>query len=131
VEPKPFQPDGPKLWFGGDSMHDAVVRRVVKYGSGYTPGAFMPTADDWNKLADAMQKGGRDIAELEIMFPLLPEFDSDDKPADLAANIDRLVAPALEQGFNVVGIKPSCFIDDPDEMGSFCREVVRRIEALA
>jgi probable F420-dependent oxidoreductase len=130
MEPKPYRKGGPKIWFGGDSMHDAVVRRVVKYGAGYTPGAFMPAADDWNKLADAMQQGGRDIAELEIMFPLLPEFDSDDKPADLAANIDRLVAPALEQGFNVVGIKPSCFIDDPEEMGQFCREVVHRIEAL-
>jgi probable F420-dependent oxidoreductase len=130
MEPKPYRSGGPKIWFGGDSMHDPVVRRIVEYGSGYTP-AFMPTADDWNKLADAMKKGGRDIDELEIMFPLLPEFDSKDKPADLAANIDRLVAPALEQGFNVVGVKPSCFIDDSKEMGNFCREVVRRIEALA
>ncbi len=129
LEPKPAQPGGPKIWFGGDSMHDPVVRRIVEYGSGYTPG-FMPSSDDWSKLADAMQEGGRDIAELEIMFPVMPEFDSKDKPADLAANIDRLIPPALEQRFNIIGIKPSCFIDDPDEMGSFCREVVRRVEAL-
>ena len=110
-------------------MHDAVVRRIVEYGSGYTPG-FMPTADDWQKLARAMEAGGRSMSELERMFAVLPEFDNPDRPANLASNLERLVPPALEQGFNVIGIKPSCFIDDPNEMGGFCREVVQRIEEM-
>ena len=25
------------MWFGGQSMHDALLRRIVRYGSGFHP----------------------------------------------------------------------------------------------
>src|SRR5215217_8254056 len=31
-EPRPFRPEGPRMWFGGQSMHDALLRRIVRYG---------------------------------------------------------------------------------------------------
>jgi probable F420-dependent oxidoreductase len=37
LEPKPFRPEGPRLWFGGDSLHPALLRRLVRYGSGWNP----------------------------------------------------------------------------------------------
>ena len=30
LEPKPWRPDGPKLWFGGASLHDRLLRRLVR-----------------------------------------------------------------------------------------------------
>jgi hypothetical protein len=35
--PGPFRPDGPPLWFGGQRMHPALLRRLVRWGSGFTP----------------------------------------------------------------------------------------------
>ena len=37
VEPKPFRPEGPRMWFGGQSMHPALLRRLVRYGHGFHP----------------------------------------------------------------------------------------------
>ena len=37
LEPKPFRPAGPVLWFGGSSLHDRLLRRLVTYGSGFNP----------------------------------------------------------------------------------------------
>ena len=37
LEPKPWRPDGPKLWFGGASLHDRLLRRLVRYGHGFNP----------------------------------------------------------------------------------------------
>ena len=36
-EPKPYRPVRPAMWFGGQSMHDALLRRIVKYGDGFHP----------------------------------------------------------------------------------------------
>ena len=37
VEPHPFRPAGPALWFGGQRMHPALLRRLVRWGSGFNP----------------------------------------------------------------------------------------------
>src|SRR6476619_235508 len=37
LEPKPFRPDGPRMWFGGQSLHPALLRRLVRYGHGFHP----------------------------------------------------------------------------------------------
>ena len=36
-EPKAFRPNGPVLWFGGSSVHDRLLRRLVRYGDGFNP----------------------------------------------------------------------------------------------
>ncbi len=43
----------------------------------------------------------------------------------------RPAAPPLEVGFTTFCVKPSQFIDDVDELPGFCRDVVRRAEAMA
>ena len=37
LEPKPFRPEGPRMWFGGQSLHPALLRRLVRYGHGFHP----------------------------------------------------------------------------------------------
>src|SRR6187399_273945 len=32
VEPKPYRPEGPTMWFGGSTIHDRLLRRIVEYG---------------------------------------------------------------------------------------------------
>ena len=37
VEPKPYRPEGPTMWFGGSTIHDRLLRRLVEYGHGFNP----------------------------------------------------------------------------------------------
>ena len=37
LEPKPFRPEGPRMWFGGQSLHPALLRRLVRYGARLPP----------------------------------------------------------------------------------------------
>ena len=45
LEPKAHRPGGPRMWFGGQTAHGAVVQRLVRYGHGFHP-LGVPTADD-------------------------------------------------------------------------------------
>ena len=36
-EPGPWRPQGPRMWFGGERMHPALIRRMARYGSGFHP----------------------------------------------------------------------------------------------
>ncbi len=42
LEPRAFRPEGPRLWFGGGSVHPALVRRMAAYGSGFNPLGTIP-----------------------------------------------------------------------------------------
>ena len=66
LEPKPFRPDGPRLWFGGRRLHDAMLRRLVRYGHGFDP-LGRPSDDDLHRLRTAMTAAGREVGELEIV----------------------------------------------------------------
>ena len=58
LEPKPFRSDGPRMWFGGQSLHPALLRRLV------TP--ITPSVDSSKPAIDRRFKtghhgrGGRD-----------------------------------------------------------------------
>ncbi|MEU1407446.1 LLM class flavin-dependent oxidoreductase [Streptomyces sp. NPDC005728] len=38
-------PNGPRIWFGGSRMHDALTRRLVRHGHGFNP-LGRPTSED-------------------------------------------------------------------------------------
>ncbi len=58
LEPKPFRPEGPPLWFGGQRLHERLLRRLVSYGAGFNPlGA--PSPEDLRRLRTAMGDAGR------------------------------------------------------------------------
>ena len=124
-EPKPIQKPGPALWFGGNRMFPALVRRLAKYGSGFMPLGFLPSEEEWAQLGSAMAEEGRSVSELEMIGPVFPNFTDDTN----AANIDDSL-PQVEQLLNVgvttffVGAGPFCqsMKDFPD----FCEHVIKR-----
>jgi probable F420-dependent oxidoreductase len=127
-EPKAFRPDGPRLWFGGESLHPRLLRRLVAYGHGFNPlGA--PSQGDLDRLALALRDAGRDPAEVELVGGTRGEFLSADRPADLDRALEA-IPPQLERGFRTFCLKPSQFTDDPAEVGPICERVVARLAEL-
>jgi hypothetical protein len=76
-----------------------------------------------------MAEAGRDIGELEMVGGTRGRFAGPEGAADLGETLESVPAQ-LERGFTTICIKPSQFIDDPDEIGTFCHEVVERVDAL-
>jgi probable F420-dependent oxidoreductase len=128
LEPKPYRPEGPRLWFGGQTLHPRLLRRLVEHGHGFHP-LGRPAPDELERLAGALAAAGRDVAELELVGGTRAVFPDDDSPAPLAPAIAS-IPEQRAQGFGSFCIKPSQFIDDASEFGPWCREVVRRVEAL-
>jgi probable F420-dependent oxidoreductase len=129
LEPKPWRPDGPRLWFGGSSVHGRLVERLVRYGHGFNPLGRM-TNDDLARIGEAMRAAGRDPAELELVGGMRGVFTGDDRPSELEAAL-AAVPPQLEQGYESFCFKPSQFTDDPKQVGPLVREVQARLEELA
>lgn len=127
-EPKAYRPDGPRLCFGGAGMHDAMVRRIVRYGHAFNPlGKVKP--EHMQTLKTAMAAAGRDIADLEMIGSTRAVFPDDNSCADLAQALEP-IPEQMAQGFTTFCVKPSQFTDDPNAVGAFCREVMRRVESL-
>ena len=128
-EPKAYRPEGPRLWFGGQGMHGRLLERIVRYGHGFHP-LGVPTEDDIERLATAMAAAGRSIGELELIGGTRAVFPDDRSCADLGQAMESIPAQ-LEQGFTTFCLKPSQFIDDGAHLPEFCREVIRRADAMA
>jgi probable F420-dependent oxidoreductase len=129
LEPKPFRPEGPALWFGGETMHERLLRRLIEFGSGFNP-LGRPSDEDLERLRAGMAEAGRDIAELEMVGGTRGRFAGPEGVADLGEALESIPAQ-LERGYTTISNKPSQFVDDPKRNGAFCREVVERVEALA
>jgi probable F420-dependent oxidoreductase len=128
-EPKPFHAGGPRMWFGGQSMHAALLRRIVRYGSGFHPFGT-PTDDDLARLAEALRAAGRDLAELELVGGIRGRFPGPDGVADLDEAL-RSIPGQLERGFASICFKPSMFTDDPGDVGAVSARVVEAVHAAA
>lgn len=128
LEPGPYREGGPQLWFGGSTLHGALLRRIVRHGHGFNP-LGRPAPGEMEKLAAALAEAGRDMRELELIGGTRAVFPSPDATAEL----DRALAAIPEQwaaGFTNFCVKPSQFTDDPRGVGAFCREVVRKVDRL-
>jgi probable F420-dependent oxidoreductase len=128
LEPKPFRPDGPPLWFGGQTMHDRLLRRIVEHGSGFNP-LGPPSDEELQRLRSAMAEAGRDPAELEMVGGTRGRFRDSTSTANLVEALESIPAQ-LERGFTTICIKPSQFVDGLDEFPAFCREVVERVAQM-
>jgi hypothetical protein len=73
---------------------------------------------------------GRDPASLELVGGIRGTFHGADDVADLDLACKDLPAQ-LERGFTTICFKPSMFVDDLADVGPLCRELVRRVAALA
>jgi probable F420-dependent oxidoreductase len=123
LEPKAFRPGGPRLWFGGQRLHPALLRRLVRYGHGFNP-LGRPQAGELQALRTALAAAGRDPGEMEMVGGIRGTFPSSDATADLREAMASLPGQ-WEQGFRTICVKPSMFIDEPRELPAFCREAMR------
>jgi probable F420-dependent oxidoreductase len=129
VEPGPWRRGGPTLWFGGQGMHPSLLRRIVRYGDGLNP--FGPlTAEDLVAVRKGLADAGRDATGLELVGGIRGTFRGATDTADLDVALESL-SRQLEQGFTTICFKPSMFIDDAALIGPFCRELRRKVAAIA
>ena len=128
LEPKPFRPEGPRLWFGGARLHDPLLRRLVRYGSGFNP-LGRPSDEDLDRLRGAMAAAGRDVGNLEIVGGVRGRFPD----ATSVASLDEALATIPEQldrGCSSICIKPSQFTDDAEEIPDLFGRIVDGVAAI-
>jgi probable F420-dependent oxidoreductase len=128
LEPKPLRPQGPRLWFGGQRLHDRLLRRLVTYGAGFNP-LGPPSPEDLERLRVAMRSAGRGTDELEMVGGTRGRFPDAVSVADLDEAL-AAIPPQLAAGFTSICIKPSQFTDDPAAVGALCRTVVERVAGM-
>ena len=128
LEPKAFRPGGPRLWFGGQRLHPALLRRLVRYGHGFNP-LGRPEAGELQALRIALAGAGRDPGEMEMVGGIRGTFPSPNAVADLRQAMETLPGQ-WEQGFTTICVKPSMFISDPRDLPAFCREALRQASNL-
>lgn len=123
-EPKPWRPEGPTMWIGGNRLHARSLRRLVRYGSGYFP-VLPPSAEELERLAAAMSAAGRSTDELELVWFIgqRTAFPDATSPKALAPALDDAVAE-LKAGIGTFVLKPSQYVDDIDDFGDLCRAAV-------
>ena len=77
-----------------------------------------------------MRAAGRSPAELELIGGTRAVFPDDRSSADLGQAMAS-IPEQMAQGFTTFCVKPSQFTDDPDSVGTLCREVMKRAEEFA
>ena len=125
-EPKAYRPDGPRLWFGGQRLHDRLLDRLVQHGHGFHP-LGEPSAEDMRRLRAGLQAAGRADETFELIGGTRARFPDDRSCADLGAAMADF-PQQIERGFTTFCVKPSQFTDDPNAVGALCRDVMRRVE---
>ena len=127
LEPKPFRPEGPRMWFGGQRLHDRLLRRLAAYGHGFNP-LGKPTDDDLSRLDEAVREAGRDPGDLEIVGGTRGVFPDPQGPASLDLALDQ-IPEQVARGSGTICIKPSQFADDPREIPDLLRRIVDGVAA--
>ena len=122
LEPRGFAPAGPTLWFGGSSLHHAVIRRLVAYGAGFNP-LGQPLEEELVSLRVALCDAGRTIDEIEMVGGLRGRFTGPDDVAGLDEALDGIGAQ-IAAGYRTFCFKPSMFTDDLEGVVDVCRAVV-------
>ncbi|MEM7272631.1 MAG: TIGR03619 family F420-dependent LLM class oxidoreductase [Actinomycetota bacterium] len=122
LEPKPFRPTGPRLWFGGQRLSEPILRRLVEYGTGFHPlGA--PPPEDLARLRDRLTAAGRSPSEVELIGGIRAVFPDDDHPSSLEDGLAS-IPPQIEHGFTTFCVKPNQFIDRARDFEPFITDLV-------
>ena len=128
LEPKPPRQGGPELWFGGRGLHDAMLRRLVRWGAGFNP--LGPASDDdLARLRSALEAAGRDPGGYEYVGGTRGHFPGPDAVADLDQALSAIPAQQA-RGFATICIKPSQFVDELERFPEWCTEVIEKVSAL-
>ena len=126
LDPGAYADDGPTMWFGGQGMPSPLLRRLVTYGHGLNPFGAL-TTEDLEAVRQALLDAGRDPSSMELVGGIRGTFSGSDDVADLDQALAELPRQ-IEAGYRSICVKPSMFLDDPADFGSWCRGLVRRTE---
>ena len=122
MEPQPFTPGGPPLWFGGSSLHGSLLRRLIRYGSGWNHlGAI--SDEDMVTLIQALATQGRSLAEIELVGGTRGQFP-DPLSCSALEPVLATIPAQVARGFRSICIKPAQFIDELSAFEAFCRQVM-------
>lgn len=91
LAPKPVQPGGPPVWFGGFS--DQILAATARYGQGWINGTNPApefVAERWTRLRALAAGAGRDPAEIRVAVPLMAHLSTDRERA--RASIEGYIA---------------------------------------
>ncbi len=122
LEPKPFRPGGPRMWFGGMHLHGPILRRLLRYGHGFHPFGT-PTPEELTALRGALVEAGRDPGQIELIGGIRGRFTDADSIADLDEAWTSVPAQ-MAAGYTAICFKPSMFTDDLAAVPDLCRRVV-------
>ena len=128
LEPKSHRPGGPALWFGGQRLHEPLLRRLVTYGDGFHPFGS-PTNEELATLRRRLRDAGRDPDAMELVGGIRGRFPDDRSTASIDEALEQ-VPPQLEAGYTSICFKPSMYTDDPARVPELCRHVVERIAGI-
>ena len=129
LSPRAYRPDGPRLWFGGQGVSPAAAAPTGALRPRVPPGRRVDRPRTSASCPPAWPQAGRDIADLELVGGTRAVFPDDESMADIGAAMEP-IREQIEAGFTTFCVKPSQFIDDVGELPAFCRDVVRRAEAM-
>lgn len=129
LEPGAYRADGPTMWFGGQGMPPAVLRRLVRYGHGLNPFGRL-TPEDLEMVRASFIEAGRDPHALEMVGGIRGSFAGSDDIADLDQALES-VPGQVEAGFRSICVKPSMFLDDASRFPAWCRDLVARVEDVS
>lgn len=129
MEPKPFRPGGPRMWFGGMRISPFITRRLVEHGDGFHPFG-QPSREEMEPLRTALAAAGRSWDELEVVGGLRAAFTDAHGPADLETALQR-VPWQLDQGYTTLCFNPSQYVSDVSAIPELCRRLVTRIGEIA
>jgi hypothetical protein len=116
------------MWFGGMRLHEALLRRVVRYGSGFHPFGS-PTRDELAGLRAALETAGRDPATLELVGGIRGRFPDTESTASIDEALEQ-IPPQLAAGYTAICFKPNMYTDDADAIPDLCRHVVDAVAAM-
>lgn len=128
LEPKPWREDGPRLWFGGESVHPRLLRRLVEHGHGFHPLGIV-RREDVEQVRGALAAAGRDPDALEVVGGMRSPFPDDGSVAPLGPAIES-IPPQWEAGVRTFCIKPNQYLDELDRFPAWCGEVTERVGEL-
>ena len=130
LEPKPFRPEGPALWFGGETMHERLLRRLVDVRERVQPAR----ARRATRISSGCVRGWRPPAETppSSRWSAAREGGSTARTASpISARRSRRSPRSSNAASPRSASSRRSSSTTRSEIGPFCREVVERVDALA
>jgi probable F420-dependent oxidoreductase len=126
-EPRPRQPGGIPIWFGGGPT-DATARRIAALGAGWLPVGVMPfdeLAGGIDRIRVAFGDAGRDPAGLGVRAGI-PVVTGDDGRIDIGRTLHD-VPRLADAGVTLVSLALGRFLRDRADIAPFLHAIAAAI----